>query len=143
MSDHQDQLPAEVDDGTQQPTVDRWHLIRDALEFQIKLAIDGFRDLVLMPLSALGALVSLFGVRNNPLEFYSIVRWGKRTEKAINLFGAAAPKPKDHPETASVDSLLAKVESLVVEQYRRGGITAQAKEAIDRALDGEARDKQS
>ena len=130
---------------TQQAPVDRWHLIRDAVQFQIKLAIDGVRDLILMPLSALGAILSLFGVRDTPLEFYNIVRWGKRTEQAINLFGAAKPSAEDRQsgEAASVDSLLARLESLVVEQYHKGGITAQAKDAIDRALGVVDRDKQS
>ena len=117
--------------------VNRWRLIRDAVQFQIKLAIDGLRDLILMPLSALGALITLLGARDTPLEFYNIVRWGKRTERAINLFGAAEPASHDTQpqQAASVDALLERVESLIVEQYRKGGITAQAKDAIDRALD--------
>lgn len=130
---------------TQQAPIDRWHLIRDAVQFQIKLAIDGMRDVILMPLSAFGAILSLFGVRDTPFEFYNIVRWGKRTERAINLFGAAKPLPEDtqFSQAASVDSLLARVESLVVEQYRKGGITAQAKDAIDRALGVVDRDQHS
>jgi len=141
MSDQQQSEPqlqqVVKPDGDQPRPVNRWRLIRDAVQFQIKLAIDGLRDLVLMPLSALGALLSLLGARDTPLEFYNIVRWGKRTERAINLFSAADPAPRDlqTKQATSVDALLERVESLVVEQYRKGGITAQAKDAIDRALD--------
>jgi hypothetical protein len=130
-----DQQAAHADEA-QPVRLERWRLIRDAVQFQIKLAIDGIRDVVLMPLSAVGALLTLFGVRDTPLEFYNIVRWGKRTERAINLFGAADPSGADKQadEMASVDSLLERVESLLVEQSHKGGITAQAKDAIDRAL---------
>ncbi len=122
---------------------DRWALIRDALQFQIKLAIDGIRDVILIPLSAVGALLNLLGVRGTPLDFYNIVRWGKRTEIAINLFGAAerSQPSADISQPPAVDSVLERVESLVVEQYRRGGITASAKDAIDKALDGLDKDK--
>ena len=141
MSDQQQSEPqlqqVVKPDGDQPRPVNRWRVIRDAVQFQIKLAIDGLRDLVLMPLSALGALLTLFGVRDTPLEFYNIVRWGRRTERAINLFGAADPAPRDWQtkQAASVDALLERLESLLVEQCRKGGITAQAKDAIDRALD--------
>lgn len=138
MSDRQEESNSgQVVSADENRPLDRWHLIRDAVQFQIKLAIDGVRDLILMPLSALGAVLTLFGVRDTPLEFYNIVRWGKRTERAINLFGAAKPSPADRQsdEAVSVDSLLERVESLLVEQYRKGGVTAQAKDAIDRALD--------
>ena len=138
MSDRQEESNSgQVVSADENRPLDRWHLIRDAVQFQIKLAIDGVRDLILMPLSALGAVLTLFGVRDTPLEFYNIVRWGKRTERAINLFGAAKPSPADRQsdEAVSVDTLLERVESLLVEQYRKGGVTAQAKDAIDRALD--------
>jgi len=136
--------PAPLANLPRQDPQDRWSLIRDAVQFQIKLAIDGLRDLMLIPLSALGALLNLLGARGTPLDFYNIVRWGKRTETAINLFGAAehiAPDAKASQPPA-VDSMLARVESLVVDQYRRGGITASAKDAIDKALDGLHKDKQ-
>ncbi len=100
---------------------------------------------MLIPLSALGALLNLFGVRGTPLDFYNIVRWGKRTETAINLFGAAeriAPSAEGSQPPA-VDSMLERVESLVVDQYQRGGITASARDAIDKALDGLNQNKQS
>ena len=35
----------------------------------------------------------------------------------------------------TVDSVVARLENLIVEQYERGGMTAAAKDAIDRSLD--------
>ena len=136
--------PAELVETPANDPEGRWALIRDAVQFQIKLAIDGLRDVMLMPLSAIGALLNLFGVRGTPLDFYNIVRWGKRTEAAINLFGAAENTGPSGNISAppAVDNVLERVESLVVEQYRKGGITASAKDAIDKALDGLNVDKQ-
>ena len=134
MSDNT--LPQPVDDRNPE----RWALIRDALAFQVKLAIDGLRDLVLLPLSALGALLNLCGIRGTPIDFYALVRWGKWSEKKINLFGAAR-RHRGFRKDSELDALVTKVETLLVEQYQRGGITASAKEVIDRALDGVDRDR--
>ncbi|MDH3298094.1 MAG: hypothetical protein OEM96_07455, partial [Gemmatimonadota bacterium] len=66
-----------------------------------------------------------------------------RTEGWINLFGA--PSVPGHPELSesgrSIDTVVKQVEGLVVEQYERGGLTASAKEAIDRSLDKISRRK--
>ena len=34
----------------------------------------------------------------------------------------------------NIDAIVARMENFVVDEYRRGGVTAQAKERIDRAL---------
>lgn len=116
---------------------DRWMLIRDVLVFQVKLAVDGFRDLVLMPISLGAAVMDLLGVGRRPgRQFYDLLSIGRRTEHWINLFGATeharglpvAPQP-------GIDTLVHRIEGLVVEEYERGGITTSAKEAVDRALD--------
>ena len=123
--------------------LDRWLLIRDALAFQLKLAVDGLRDLILLPLSAFGAFINLCGIRGTPIDFYALVRWGKWTERRINLFGAARRYRRARPD--ELDGVVSRVEELLVEQYQKGGITATAKDAIDRALDGigrVSRDKQ-
>lgn len=119
----------------------RWELIRDAIVFQVKLVVDGLRDLALLPISVAAALVSLLhsGDRAGS-EFYRLVAFGKRTEKWIDLFGAADRLPDQGARDEalavhSFDKLVEKVEHMVREQYEKGGVTAQAKEAIDRALD--------
>ena len=35
----------------------------------------------------------------------------------------------------NIDEIVGRVETFVVDEYRRGGMTAQAKEQIDKALD--------
>ncbi len=120
---------------------DRWTLIRDVAVFQIKLLFDGFRDLLLLPISLITGIVSLVkGGRKPSSEFYDLLRVGRRSERWINLFGAAShlhgpATDEDRFPVDDVDEMVSRVESYVVDEYRRGGVTAQAKERLDKALD--------
>lgn len=121
---------------------DRWTLIRDAGVLQFKLVVDGLRDLILVPASLIAALFSLIdGEDGRPgPHFYRLLMLGKRSERWIDLFAAHRNAPAEVvadelPGEPSMDDLVARMESFVVDEYRRGGVTAQAKERIDRALD--------
>jgi hypothetical protein len=124
----------------QQPAA-YWGLIRDVGVLQLKLIVDGFRDLVLLPASLIAGIVSLANGENGRPgpQFYRLIAVGKQSEEWINLFGALRNAP---PETriegpfaeTDIDDIVARVEKFVVDEYRRGGVTAQAKERIDRAL---------
>lgn len=121
----------------------RWTLIRDVLVFQLKLGVDAVRDLVLSPVSLLAALLDLVGGgRERPL-FYQVLLVGRRSEAWIDLFGAGDRVEPERPphggEGAHLDRVLERVEALIVDQYERGGVTAQAKHTIDRSLDALAR----
>jgi hypothetical protein len=61
-------------------------LVRDLLIFQLKLWLDGAKDLVLIPLS-LGAAAFDFFFRTH--LFYSVLRVGERYDRWLNLFSAA------------------------------------------------------
>jgi len=116
----------------------RWLLIRDALVFQVKLFLDGVRDFLMMPISLGIAVLDLLGVGPRPgLQFYRLLEFGHRTDEWINLFGArehVASLPS--ARGPGVDRLVERMERLVMQEYERGGITASAKDAVDRALDG-------
>ncbi len=121
----------------------RWELIRDAIVFQVKLAIDAVRDLLFSPLSIAAAVIDLITGGEHPGRyFYAVLAAGGRTEGWINLFGAPN-RTNGHELTSgggpTVDSFIKQIEGLVVEQYERGGLTASAKEAIDRSLNTIAR----
>jgi hypothetical protein len=125
-------------DGRPLIVPNRWTLIRDVLVFQVKLAVDGFRDLIMMPISLGVAVLDLFQVGPRAgRQFYDLLKVGRQTEHWINLFGAT-----DHAEPLPVaagpgiDALVKKMERLVVQEYERGGITSSAKDTVDRVLDG-------
>ena len=119
-----------------------WTLIRDLGVLQVKLIVDGFRDLLLLPASIIAALISLMRSENGKPgpEFYELLRAGKQSEQFIDLFGALRNAPDgfdvgDLKSGAGMDDIVSKVESFVVDEYKRGGVTAQAKSRIDDALE--------
>lgn len=134
----------------------RWRLVRDLAVFQLKLLVDGIKDLVLSPVSLVAAIVGLVTRREDPgRTFAAVLRFGHGFDRWVNLFnqpGDAGDQPRlptahdphptapTHPgDTSSsregLDAYVARVEQVLVEQYRRGGLTAKAKDAIDQAID--------
>ena len=121
---------------------DRWTLIRDVAVLQVKLVVDGLRDLILVPLSLIAGIVSLAsGEKGVPgTQFYRLLGVGKQSEVWINLFGAMknAPPDLEHPmpfPDADMDEIVGKIEAFVVDEEKRGGMTAQARERFDKAID--------
>lgn len=120
---------------------DRETLVRDIAVLQVKLIVDGLRDFILVPISLVAGIISLFRAGDpSGNEFYNLLRVGKRSEEWINLFGAAerVPEPTDarvkFPDE-DIDDLVGRVESFVVQEYRSGGVTKQAKDHFDQILD--------
>ena len=123
------------------PQSPQWTLFRDLAVLQVKLLVDGFRDLVLLPASIIAAVLSIMSGKNGKPgpQFYNLLVVGKQSEHWINLFGAlkSAPGDLDHSAAfggADIDDIVSKVETFVVAEYKRGGVTAQAKSRIDQAL---------
>lgn len=120
---------------------DRWTLIRDVSVLQVKLVVDGLRDLILVPVSLIAGLISLLkGDHQSTNEFYELLRMGRRSERWINLFGAAERVPatrldEDKAAINDIDELVTRVESFIVAEYKSGGVTRQAKDRLDKALD--------
>lgn len=124
------------------PQSDYWTLIRDVGVLQVKLLIDGFRDLVLLPASLIAGIISVANGRNGKPgpQFYQLIAVGKQSESWINLFGALKNAPVDvdsgvHFGTADIDDIVSRVETFVIDEYQRGGVTKQARDRLNKALD--------
>jgi hypothetical protein len=121
---------------------DRWTMLRDLAVLQVKLIVDGLRDLILVPASLIAGVISLMsGSDGKPgPQFYHLLGLGKQTEQWIDLFGAFRNAPQDlerlepFPD-ARMDDIVSRIETFVVDEHARGGMTAQAKERFDKALD--------
>jgi hypothetical protein len=104
----------------------KWTLIRDIAVLQVKLVVDGLRDLILVPASLVAGIISLSktkdGVPGNELP-------PEVTEQ--NHFG-----------DADIDDIVSRVESFVVDEYKRGGVTAQARDRMNKAMDAMRRRKE-
>lgn len=107
--------------------------------FQLKLFLDNVRDLVLMPVSLVAALVDLVfrGEREGAL-FYKVLRWGSHSEAVIDVYSAI-----EHHETGdfkvspgyTVDGVIARLEGVLKREVEKGGTAASVKAAMDKAID--------
>jgi len=108
--------------------------MRDAAVLQLKLLADGIRDAILIPLSLVAALVGLVeGGKNCDEKFRRVIKLGKRSERWINLFGQQTPLDMSHP-AGSIDTILNQVESIVLDQYRKGRTASETRAAVRDAM---------
>ena len=122
---------------------DRRTLVRDVVVFQFKLIVDGLRDFFLVPVAFFAGLLSFVNTKDGVPgpQFYDLLEVGKQSEHWIDLFGATRNAPPDirsrvrFPEE-NMDQILDRIETFVKDEEKRGGITAQARERLERALRG-------
>ena len=112
----------------------RGTLVRNTLVFQLKLMADGFRDLLLLPVSLIAAIIGFLRGGDEPdREFNQVIEVGRESEKWINLFGTH-DVPRDANPAASIDSLFAKVEETLKQQYQEGGISERVQAEVENVL---------
>ncbi len=118
----------------------RWTLIRDIAVFVTKAALEAARDLVLIPVSVAAGLGGLLLDPRHPERYFrATMELGRRFDTWLDLFGGAhegdpslGSRKKPLP---NVDQAFHQLEHLLTDQVSRGGMTAQAKRQVDRALD--------
>jgi hypothetical protein len=118
---------------------ERWKFLRDVAVFQLKMFLDNVRDLILMPVSLIAALIDLVlrGDREGA-RFYRVLRWGRHSEKVIDVYSAIEQHPPDDFEVGkayTVDGVIARLENVVTREVEKGGTAASIKTAMDRAID--------
>lgn len=68
----------------------RTELVRDTIVLQLKLIVDGLRDLALMPICLVATIYGLIRHSERPGRYtYRILSYGRMTEKWIGLFDDA------------------------------------------------------
>jgi hypothetical protein len=118
---------------------ERWKFLRDFVVFQLKMFLDNVRDLVLMPVALVAAVIDLVlkGDREGAL-FYRVLRWGRHSERVIDVYSAIEHHPPDTFEIGknyTVDGVIARLENVVAREVEKGGTAASIKSAMDRAID--------
>jgi hypothetical protein len=98
----------------------RWVILRDLGIFQIKLVLDGAKDIFLAPLSLTAAVLDLVFPGAQPgHRFYAVMRVGERFDRWLSLF-SAADKASAHEDglfgasRAGSRSMLGKLEEIVI-----------------------------
>lgn len=131
-------MSEKTDEASEPTLISRSDLLQDALVFQIKLAIDGIRDFLLIPVSIVAAVISFFAKGDGVgREFYDVVAFGRDTEKKINLFSAADRLyPSDEVALGpDLDTLVDGVERYVRDaagQERYAAAKARLREMLDK-----------
>lgn len=131
-----------VDDETDpltDPREDRWALVWDVLVFQVKLGLDALRDFILSPFSLGALLLGLLAGGDRPYRYFEgLLRFGRQTERIINLFGTARV-PYDPYEGTSdnlaVDKLFANVEEVLRRNVNGSETASAAKSKVDDTID--------
>ena len=119
---------------SEEQTSKRGALVHDSVVFQLKLMADGLRDLALVPVSLIATLVGLIKGGDEPeREFLQVIELGRASEKWINLFGTHQAADDAHVAT-SIDTLFAKLEDTLKQQYLTSGLSANVKTEINEAL---------
>jgi hypothetical protein len=108
-----------------------WHLLRDLLAFQFKLALDAIRDLMLSPVAIIAVMAGLISRQRDPGKyFHELLRLGHKTDRWINLFSPADRNESEAPDLSS-DTYVRKVEDMVINEYKKGGLVRNIKDSTD------------
>lgn len=109
-------------------------LLRRVIVFQLKLAADGLRDLILLPVSMFAAIIGLLRGGDEPeKELNQVMDYGRQTEQWIDLFEQHDSDEKSH-SLASIDTIFSGLEDALKRSYKATGTSEDAQSEIDDAL---------
>jgi hypothetical protein len=121
IDDEPDESPPHHDTRTQ--------LIVDLLVLQLKLAVGGIRDLLLIPVSIAAAIVGLLAGGEQPDQYFrQVQRFGRRSDLWLNVFG-------NRSRGNTADDLIRPLEESLMAQMRRGGRLTRGARHVNELLD--------
>ena len=105
----------------------RWRLASDLGVFELKLAIDGLKDIVLAPLAVAAVLADMvMPAKSRGMFLRSVIRIGWRFEAWLNLYGVGRKsEARSILEEGGSDVLVDYIESTALDLHR--GIKARKK----------------
>ena len=122
-------VPAIEESKAEGPKASRLNLIWNVFIFQLKLAFDGIRDVLLVPASLIAALAGLLTGGDEPdRHFKHLLEFGRRTETWLNLFGH-----RQDEETS--DDLIKPIQERVFETARDNAWLSKTGGQINQQLD--------
>ena len=115
-------------EGSEEVSVSRLQLIWDVLLFQVKLAADGIKDILLVPLSLIAAFMGLVAGGKRPDQYFRrLLIAGRRVERWVNLFG--------HRQGDTSDKMVAPFQQKVFDELERQPWLKEAGTQFNRHLD--------
>jgi len=125
--------------GEEKQASKRSRLIRRIVTLQLKLMVDGLRDLVLLPVSLVAALVGFVRGGDDPeRELNQVMEYGRESEEWIDLFEHRAGEEYRASRTAhslaSIDAVFEKIEESLKQSYQSDDTSKDVQAEIDEAL---------
>ena len=109
----------------------RIDVFRDAVVFQFKLVLDGFLDVIMLPIALVAAAASVVTGHD---WFYRSIRFGRGLDDRINLFGCAGRSTiEEHAPTDQKDQielLAERVEQEIRRELADGKLRASARDSL-------------
>jgi hypothetical protein len=105
----------------------RWQIARDVSMFQLKLFLDGLKDILLAPLSLIAALWGIIGMsRQSRRALYTVMRMGKGFDDWVDLYGRAGPDKRlgEGGRAGKLDHYVDLAEKAVIDARARGRASA-------------------
>jgi hypothetical protein len=131
MTDTPPQVPASIDPHA------RWKFMRDVLVFESKLALNNLHNFFQIPVTLAVALFDvIFKGKEEGERFYRLLELGRTIDDSIDIYSVIAHREKSLNKDYTVDAVVARIEDVIVREYKKGGSAATVKQAVDKALDG-------
>lgn len=109
--------------------LDSHHPFRRLFIFQIKLALDALRDILLSPVSLICTILDLIEKKKGADSYFEkLMLFGRQTERRINLF------EQHRDEHKTVDSMMGQVEEVLVKEYKNKNISKKTLASIQNIL---------
>lgn len=114
-------------------------LIREALVFQLKLGIDGLKDVILVPIVFVALALDLMGSTDvNGRNLRRVFRMGHGFDRWLDLYKAHRAPGESKPEDAGgFDEQFDGVEGLLRRELATGHLSNKAKAALREMLAGD------
>ena len=124
---------------TQLKIESKGELIREAFVFQLKLAIDGFKDIILVPIVFVALALDLMGSTDvNGRNLRRVFRMGHGFDRWLDLYKVGRESGESKPDDAGgFDDQLDGVERLLRKELAPGQLSAKAKAALKDMLESD------
>ena len=114
----------------------RWRFIRDVAVFQFKLFLNNMHNFVQIPLTIAVAVWDLvFPGEQEGARFYGMLELGRAVDDSIDIYSVIAHRETSLNKSFTVDTVVSRLESVIVREYEKGGTAANVRNAVDRAID--------
>ena len=110
------------------------HPVKRLLIFQVKLAVDALRDIILSPVSIFCSVMDSIQDKSGEDSYFErLMIFGRNTEKRINLF-EHHQKSDLEKKDVSIDSILDSVENVILKEYKDKQLSKKTLSAIEKAI---------